>query len=156
MPLLVAVWLGGVVLATGAGLLAVRLVDDEVGDPPAPTLSSKEVAQALASAPASSKESDPLLGTQLSPTTSEAAGAPAAARSFNFDGGSVGVRCRGTAPEQVYASPAQGYRLDESSVKGSTLEVKFESGSVHAQLKIGCDSSSPVLLSGTEPGEGSD
>jgi hypothetical protein len=60
----------------------------------------------------------------------------------------VGVRCRGTAPERVYSTPAQGYALDETSVSGNVLEVRFRSanGRTRIRMEIGCSTGTPVLL----------
>ena len=134
-PLVVAVWAAGVVLATGTGLLAVRLVADAVGDPAVPVLSAEDVRDATPPArPAPSLAAPP-------------AAAPAApVRVFSSTGGSVGVRCRGTLPEPVYATPAQGWALDESGLEGTALEVRFESGRTRARLTIGCRSGAPTLL----------
>ena len=136
---LVAVWLGGVLLATAGGLLAVRLVADQVGDPPVPVLDRKDVTTALQTPTA--RPSAPATATR--PTTT---GGASAVRSFSSSGGSVGVRCRGTVPERVYATPAQGYRLDESEVEGSALEVRFTSSSTRVRVEVGCGSGRPVLL----------
>jgi hypothetical protein len=204
--LLVAVWLAGVGLATGTGVLAVQLVAQQVGDPSVAVLSAADVGRQLASTPtgstpdsgrsdastnkpqtsaaepaetgtagepaehAKTTASAPIKhhegsttpagtasraaethhdGTGDKPASTPAnAGSTAATsdvKAFDSQGGSVGVRCRGTAPEQVYASPAQGYRVDESSVSGSTLEVRFESSTTDVRMKVSCSSGSPVL-----------
>jgi hypothetical protein len=166
--LLAAVWLGGVVLATGTGLLAVRLVAAQVGEDAVPVLSADDVGHALASESASPRAVVPAASTSPAksarPTTSSrpvsstaptrasspaprrtAAASAAPVRSFSSDGGSVGARCRGAVPEQVYATPAQGYRLDQSSVQGDILEVRFESSSTKVRLEIGCRSGTPYL-----------
>jgi hypothetical protein len=47
---------------------------------------------------------------------------------------------------KVYATPAQGYNLDETSGDGSeVLEVRFASGRTRARLSISCSTGSPVL-----------
>ena len=135
-PLLVAVWVAGVALATGTGLLAVGLVADAVGDPAVPVLSAEDVRNATPS-------------PQPSPTRGSVAPSrpgPSPARVFTSAGGTVAVRCSGSVPEQVYATPAQGWVLDETSREGSTLETRFESGRTRVRMTVGCSGGGPVLL----------
>ena len=155
VPLLALVWVGGVVLATGTGLLAVRLVASQVGDPALPVMSGADVARALVAAtrspsPAATRSPTPSPpgARPSSPGAGPASPRPAAApvRVFTSQGGSVGARCRSGVPERVYATPAQGYSLDESSVEGGVLEVRFESDSTRVRLEIGCGAGGPVLV----------
>jgi hypothetical protein len=166
-PLLALVWVGGVVLATATGLLAVRLVADQVGDPAVPVLSSGDVAKALAATtptPAPTRSAAPSPSPAVrspapdrSPAATSTRPAAARVRVFTSAGGSVGARCRGRTPERVYATPAQGYRLDESSIEGGVLEVRFESDRTRVRLEIACASSGPVLAEQrTEPRHGGD
>lgn len=151
-PLLLAIWLAAVLVATTVGVAAVRLVADQVGDPAVPVLSSKEVGAALTATPRPSPSARP--GTTASPlptrspTRSPAGPARSAVMVFTSQGGTVGVRCRGTAAERVYSTPAQGYVLDETSVNGNVLEVRFRSadGRTRVRLEISCGSGTPVLV----------
>jgi hypothetical protein len=161
--LLLSFWLGGVVLATGTGLLGVRLVASRVGDPAAPVLSAGDVRRGLASpvpspraAPASPRPvapsprvSAPSPAASLTignPAPHAPSAAPPAVRAFTSAGGSVGVRCRGTTPERVYATPAQGYQLDDASLHGALLEVRFDNDRNEVRLQISCSTGKAVLV----------
>ena len=144
-PLLLVFWVAAVVVATGVGVLAVRLVEAQVGDPAVPVLTSKDVTAALTAAPR------PSVGVVPSRSPSSAASPrpatrPVAPKVFTSRGGSVGVRCHGTSPELVYRTPAQGYELDETSVEAGVLEIRFVSGRTRARLGISCSSTTPVLV----------
>ena len=142
-PLLLAFWLAAVVVATGVGVLAVRLVESQVGDATVPVLSTKDVASALTAAPKAST----LPSRSATATPARPSARPVVApKVFTSRGGSVGVRCRGSATELVYRTPAQGYVLDETSVEGGVLEVRFVSGRTRARLGISCGSGTPVLV----------
>ena len=133
-PLLLAVWAAGVVLATATGLLAVSLVADAVGDPAVPVLSADDLV-AVSPAPA-----------RTTPRPPSASPGGSRVRVFSSTGGSVGVRCVGGVPEQVYVTPAPGYGLDETSREGAALEVRFESGRTRVRLTLGCADGAPALL----------
>ncbi|MBK5306318.1 MAG: hypothetical protein JJD92_06485 [Frankiaceae bacterium] len=155
-PLLLAFWLAAVVVATGVGVLAVRLVAVQVGDPASPVLSTKEVGAALTetprASPTPSPSPTPIRAASPRPTTP----APTVPRSFSSQGGTVGVRCRGTVAERVFATPAQGYVLDETSVEAGVLEVRFEQGRTRVRLAISCSSRTPVLVERRVDTSGSD
>jgi hypothetical protein len=167
--LLLAFWLGGVVLATGTGLLGVRLVAARVGDPAVPVLSARDVRRDLATAtprpsapPAHASPrsvAPPPTVVPASPGAPVATSRPAAAprpavRAFTSSGGSVGVRCSGTTPERVYASPAQGYQLDDASVHDNLLEVRFDNDRNDVRLQISCSTGTPVLVQQRSDGKG--
>ena len=150
--LLVLVWVAGAVVATSIGLLAVRQVASSVGDPAVPVLSDG-VASSAASPPASPPASptaaaaSPSAGVpSASPARPSSAAAAVTSASFRSSGGTVGVQCSGTAPSLLYATPADGYALDERSVEGSELEVRFEAGERRVKLTISCASGSPRLV----------
>jgi hypothetical protein len=58
----------------------------------------------------------------------------------------VGVRCNGGVPQRVYATPAQGWVLDESSIESGVLEVRFEQGRTRSRIGIRCSGSNPVVV----------
>lgn len=136
---LVAFWLAAAVLATGVGVLAVRLVARQVGDPAVPVLSSRDIARAPSPTPPAA--------ASASPTRTVPAATPRALPAttpFSTTGGAVGVRCRGPVPERVYATPAQGWMLDETSVEGGVLEVRFTQGRTRSRISIACRDGAPV------------
>lgn len=150
---LVLVWLTGVVAATVVGLLAVRLVGAQVGDPAVRPLTPGGVERALAAASPAASSPGPAATTP----TPAAAPAPAASRpatsghavlprTLNSAGGSVGVDCAGTTVRILFAQPAAGYALDKREQSGSQAEVRFEGGGQRVRLEVSCASGSPVLV----------
>ena len=149
---LVLVWLLGAVVATSVGMLAVRLVASQVGDPAVPPVSAQQAAagsatpSAVASPPVVTSPPVALPSPVAPPSPTDSPAAPRVSRTFTSAGGTVGAECRGTVPRLVYATPADGYALDERSVEGSELEVRFEAGETRVKLTISCASGSPVLV----------
>lgn len=155
--LLVLVWLAGAVVATSIGLLAVRQVASSVGDPAVPVLSDGGVpaGQPGPTAGSSSGFTPPTTAGPVTPPSPPVV-APSPVRStrptartsasFRSQGGTVGVQCSGATPSLLYATPADGYALDERSVEGSDLEVRFEAGERRVKLTISCASGSPRLV----------
>lgn len=167
--LLPAVWLLGAAVAIGTGLVAVRLVSSQVGDPAVPPLTADGVQRALSSATAT-----PGAGTSATPTSPRPAAtsgsprpvvrpgatasssprpgtttAPAASRTgtFSNEGGTIGVRCDGTAPRLLYATPADGYRVAERKVDADRVEVRFARGDGKGEdprLRVVCRNGTPV------------
>lgn len=155
--LLVLVWIAGAVVATSIGLLAVRQVASSVGDPAVPVLSDGGVPTTQPGPTASPGITSPPTGgpspvTSLSPsvvapTPVRSTRPPArASASFRSQGGTVGVQCAGATPSLLYATPADGYALDERSVEGSELEVRFEAGQRRVKLTLSCATGSPRLV----------
>ena len=140
LPLLALVWLLGVVVATGIGLLAVRLVAAQVGEPAVPPVTGDVVARPPE---ASSAPSPSATGVQPSAT---AAPVVTASRSFRSAGGTVGVECAGRTARLVFATPAEGFALDEQSVAGPEVEVRFEADDTRVRSTVSCASGAPVLV----------
>lgn len=147
--LLVLVWLVGAVVATSIGLLAVGQVASQVGDPAVPVLSDGGAAAATPTS-AASPERSPTASAAASPNVAPPAPSAVApvrrSASFRSAGGTVGVQCSGSAPSLVYATPADGYSLDERSIEGSKLEVRFESGDRRVKMTIRCANGQPRLV----------
>lgn len=181
-PLLLAVvWLVGVALAIGTGLLAVRLVGDQVGDAPQSVLSQADLREAAAQTPTSrtaapvATTTQPVRSPSVAPTaapsrrarppiapTSRPTGAvtreptrppspgptrgpvTSAPRTFSITGGTLSVRCAGTAGQLVYAAPAPGWGLDEQSVSGPQVEVRFASADTRSRITVTCVTGTPV------------
>ena len=132
------VWLTGTIAATSVGVLAVRQVAEQVGDPAVPPLAVSPTARTPASVAPSPGAGTPA----VVPTAPERL----ASLTFRSTGGTVGAQCAGRVPRLLYATPAEGYALDESSVEGTELEVRFESESARARLTIGCATGTPTLV----------
>lgn len=183
---LVVVWLAGAVVATGTGVLAVRQVADEVGGTAPAPLSAAGVESALTEAATTAAPSAPTVSSATSPPAFgresqipqpppavPAPPAPAAdpgvgrapapatvTRSFTGRGGSVGVACTaGGPPQLVYATPAQGWAVEERKQDADRVEVRFRSGEQEARIRVSCASDGPTATvegAGTGSGRGAD
>ena len=147
MLALALVWLAGAVVATSVGVLAVRQVAEQVGDPAVPALPAQAVGSALPTpSPALTPTGAPMSPPAATPAVVTTAPEPLRSLTFRSTGGTVGAQCAGTRPRLLYATPADGYALDEQSVGGAELEVRFESETARARLTISCASSTPRLV----------
>jgi hypothetical protein len=145
-PLLLAFWLAAVVVATAVGVLAVRLVAAQVGGPSVPVLSGNDVRSALTASPRPTRIASPHPSASAAPSQGPPPQSQSALKAFTSQGGTVGVRCRGRVAVKIYATPAQGYNLDETSEDAEVLEVRFASGRTRVRLGISCGSGTPVLV----------
>ncbi len=158
--LLVLVWVGGLLAATSVGVLAVRLVATQVGDPAVAPLSAVAAASGAATAgtvsPPAPGAARPTPAAPLSqaptavppssrPTTAPVAPAPTT-RTFTTAAGTLGVQCTGSALRLVYATPAQGWALDERSVGGTEAEVRFQGAGSRVRVRLSCASGAPRLV----------
>ncbi|MEV0719664.1 septum formation initiator [Asanoa sp. NPDC050611] len=141
-------WLAVVLVATLAGIGAVRLVGDSLTGTPGGVRSQADVARDLAAA-SSRPTTRP---TTAAPT---ATGTPTASphqdgqmRTFSISGGLVTARCTGDQASIVTWRPADGYTLRDSDVgPDDEAEVKFEStGGDHSEIKIRCQGGQPVRV----------
>ena len=142
--LLVLVWIAGAVVATSIGLLAVRQVASSVGDPAVPVLPDGGVRPTAA--PTAIPSAAPSAAPSPSRSLPSSPAAATTSASFRSAGGTVGVQCSGATPSLLYATPADGYALDERSVDGSELEVRFEAGERRVKLTISCAGGQPRLV----------
>jgi hypothetical protein len=157
--LLVLVWVGGLLAAMSVGLLAVRLVAAQVGDPAVAPLSAVAAASGApdgAAPPATAAPATPTGGPPSSaapapgssPDRPAPSTAPAVAttQTFSTAGGTLGVQCTGTALRLLYRTPAQGYALDEQSVGGSEAEVRFRGAGARVRVRLSCATGVPRLV----------
>jgi hypothetical protein len=153
-------WLAAAVLATGVGLLAVRLVEGQVSEAGPSALDARAVGEALASTaptmtptttptpapsprptrtrPAASPTPRPVVSRSASPRPRALATGPG--RTISTRGGVVCARCVGGEPRLVYATPADGYRIKDSSDE----RVRFENESDEIEIQLGCDTRNRV------------
>lgn len=157
--LLVLVWVGGLLAATSVGLLAVRLVAAQVGDPAVAPLSAVaaatgapgDVAPPTAAATATPTGVPPSSAAP-GPTPSSGPPAPSTApavattQTFATSAGTLGVQCTGTTLRLLLATPAQGYALDERSVGGTEAEVRFEGAGARVRVRLSCATGAPRLV----------
>ena len=123
-----ALWVAGATVATSVGLVAVRLVGDQVGDSVSSPLNDDAVRDALtrvSHAPEAERSPD-AVGTdeELGPV-----------RTVSTRGGAVGARCRDDVPTLLYATPADGYRTER---EGSTV-VRFVGTRRVVTVRMSCE-----------------
>lgn len=82
--------------------------------------------------------------TTRAPTGSSTAPTTSAPRTFSLTGGVVSVRCAGSRGQLVYATPAQGWSLDERSVSGTEVEVRFRRDDTRSRIRLSCSGGTPV------------
>jgi hypothetical protein len=110
-PLLVlAGWLGAVVLAVLVGLAAISVIGPGLAARDTEPMSEAQVAAALARASAPPTAAARPTGSAPGPSVPAGGGRG----TLGTKGGSVVARCVGTRVRIVAMSPAQGYRLHES------------------------------------------
>jgi cytoskeletal protein RodZ len=147
--LLVGVWVLGVLLATTVGVLAVRQVRAEVGDPATQPLSASEVQRAVVSAGPSARPSPTT--TRPRPTPARTTQRPPAAgtqrRTFQSAGGSVAVQCSGGRPSLVYVLPASGWAVDKQETRADRVEVRFRADRGDARIRVSCSASGTPVRS---------
>jgi len=129
-----ALWLAGVTSATTIGLVAVRLVGNEVGDPIAAPLTDTAIQQALRSVPPTTLATDGPTGERSPAATSSHEGR---LRTVTTAGGVVSARCRDEVPSLLYATPADGYRTERSSTTETTV-VRFVGTTRKVTLTLSC------------------
>jgi hypothetical protein len=134
-----ALWLAAVTAATSVGVVAVRLVGDQVGDEVSAPLSSNGVRQALSSVsptpePSEEPSEEPSDDPSGEPAEEQREGR---VRTVTTDGGVVSGRCLGTTPTLLYATPADGYRTERTSAQGATL-VRFVGRTRQVTLTLTC------------------
>ena len=127
--LICGLWVVAAVGATSVGVVAVRLVDNRVGEQVAAPLTSTGVRQALSSVTPSP---EPTAKPVPRPTTEPSD--EGAARTVTTAGGVVSARCSAGRPRLLYATPADGYR----TVRG-TSAVRFAGRSRQVTLTLSCD-----------------
>ena len=147
--LLVLVWLGGLLAATTVGLLAVRLVAAEVGDPAVTPLSAVAAASAAGS-PAPGTAAPSTIPPSSAPSPSGAAApttvATTTAQTVATTGGTLGVQCSGTTLRLLYVTPAQGWSIDEREASGPEAEVRFTDGGTRLRVRLSCADGTPRLV----------
>src|SRR3954466_2425668 len=97
------------------------------GSPPAPA-SEAPVPGAdppVASEEQPEQEQNESQGSPSPPAPDEEA--PGPTTSYSLQGGSIGVRCTGSAIKLVYSSPAQGFTTDVNSDGPGEVDVRFQS-----------------------------
>lgn len=140
--LLVGVWVVGALLATTVGVLAVRQVRAEVGDPATQPLSAADVRRAVASTGASAHATASARPTPTpSRSTQRPPGAGTQRRTFQTAGGAVAVQCSGGRPSLVYVLPAAGWAVDQQEAKGGRVEVRFRAEEGDARVRVSCSAS---------------
>ncbi|MEV4618176.1 septum formation initiator [Asanoa sp. NPDC049573] len=142
-------WLAVVIVATLAGVGALRLVGDSLASTPGGVRSQADVARDLAAATA---RPAPSTGTATPSPTAAPTAAPTTApatepglKSFSSPGGTAFALCvDGVATIKSY-SPALGYAVDDlEQGAGREAELKFRGPRGRFEIKIRCDGDEPV------------
>jgi len=120
-------WVAAAVAATSVGVVAVRLVGNQVGDSVSDPLTSAGVQQALGTATPTPEPSEQVHPATPRPTDE------GVARTVSTAGGVVSARCAEGMPALLYATPADGYR----TVRGSSV-VRFVGRSRQVTVTLGC------------------
>ena len=158
---LIATWLAGTLLATGAVYAAVSAVAGEVTDQGPAPISQAGIEHALDQSPRSEPsataaatpqtpspapspvvESTPTPvggGGGTHPTNPPPTAAPPANRTFALVGGTANVACGGGQVALNWATPNPGFQVDTgSSNGGSVIEVRFRSDTHESELQAWC------------------
>ncbi|ODU00574.1 MAG: hypothetical protein ABS81_23245 [Pseudonocardia sp. SCN 72-86] len=98
-------------------------------------LTSAEIDTRLAALPATSAPQPPAW-------TASPAGESQAVVVSGAPGGTVVVRCEGTTPRIVSASPAQGFELKDSD--GDGTRVRFDGDDIEVDVRLSCVNGTPV------------
>ncbi|MEV4538862.1 septum formation initiator [Asanoa sp. NPDC049518] len=131
-------WLAAVVVATLAGIGAIRLVGDSLASTPGGVRSQAEVARDLAAAPSSSPTR---AGTEPASTPT----GDFRRETFRLQGGTVVAHCENGLVKIDTWSAAQGFALrDLDEGPDDEAEAKFEGDGVQSEIKLECRSGQPV------------
>jgi hypothetical protein len=134
-------WLAAVVVATLAGLGAIRLVGDDLTGTNAGVRSQAEVARELAAATGAPTTRPTATGPTPTPADDARRG------TFAVRGGSAVARCAGDLVTLESWSPAQDYRVvDVDQGPDDDAEVKFQGPGGHFEIKVECHGGRPVQV----------
>ncbi|GIF70640.1 hypothetical protein Asi02nite_01580 [Asanoa siamensis] len=137
-------WLAAVVVATLAGVGAIRLVGDGFTGTPGGVRSQADVARDLAAATDGTAAPTPKPTTAAATATATPSGAR---ETFSNRGGSVVAACRGDLVTLETWSPAQGYAVrDLEKGPDDDAEVEFEGSGGRFEIKVECRSGQPVQV----------
>jgi hypothetical protein len=155
--LLVATWLAGTLLATGAVYAAVSAVGDAVTEQSPAPISQSDIEHALTQArqaaaspsapqapatPSTSPAPPPPISSPAgggSPPSSPPARPSTASRTFVLVGGSANFSCSGGQIVLNWATPNQGFVVETgSSDGGAQIEVRFRSDNHESRLEAWC------------------
>ncbi|HTF08559.1 MAG TPA: septum formation initiator [Asanoa sp.] len=141
-------WLAVVIVATLAGVGALRLVGDSLASTPGGVRSQGDVARDLAAAnarPAPSTAPPTATATPSSPTTAPTATAGPVRKTFEARGNTVIATCVDGLAKVVYYAAAQGYSVDDhDDGPEQEVEVKFRGPAGRSEIKIRCNGDQPV------------
>lgn len=152
-------WLVGTAVATGVGLLTIRLLGDGLTTNTVQPLSTEAVRDALAETASPSGRGTPSSSARAPGTTASGTNTPGtttpdrppattAPRStqdvLSSAGGTVVARCTGSTVSLISSSPAQGFEVhDVKAGPASVAEVEFRSDSLRVEMTITCAGGTP-------------
>lgn len=135
-----ALWLAGLAAATSVGLVAVGQVGNQVGDEAAAPLTGTAIRQALSSSQPVTPTAGPADEPTSAPSPSGDDGlddAVGEVQTASSSAGVVSARCRNGSPVLVLATPAVGYRTEQSTAAGSIV-VRFLGGQGQTVISLRC------------------
>ncbi|WP_089253691.1 hypothetical protein [Asanoa hainanensis] len=136
-------WLAAVVVATLAGIGAIRLVGDSLTGTPGGVRSQAEVARDLAAA--ADRSPAPTIAPPASPTESTTPPSDVQRKTFQIAGGTVVARCENGLVSIETWSAAQGFALrDLDEGPDDEAEAKFEGAGGRSEIKLECRAGQPV------------
>ena len=134
-------WLAVVVVATLAGVGALRLVGNSLAGTPGGVRSQADVARELAAATRRPSPSPSAAAPTPSPPTT------GQTETFGVRGGTVRATCADGLVRVVYYAPAPGFSVDDhDSGPDREAEVKFRGPAGRSEIKIQCEGDQPVRV----------
>lgn len=136
-------WVTLALVAVASGWIAIHVVGDAFAPNAVPVMSDDEIDTLLATAepPKSGAPSAQPTATGTKPPDTNA---HSVSRTFRSRGGIVVASCSGTQIDLRTWSPNPGYAAEESEVKESEAEVRFESEGPESRIRVTCESGVPV------------
>lgn len=162
-------WLVGTAVATGVGLLTIRLLGDGLTANTVQPLSTDAVRDALAETASPSGRGTPPASARTPGTTAAGTNTPGTTtpdrppattrrpatttpRStqdvLSSAGGTVVARCTGSTVSLISSSPEQGFEVhDVQAGPASVAEVEFRSDSLRVEMTVTCAGGTPRATS---------
>jgi hypothetical protein len=142
-------WLAAVVVATLAGVGAIRLVGDSIAGTPGGVRSQAEVERDLAAAVARRSPTpapvSPTPSTGPTPSGTASPAPEANRKSFRITGGTVVAVCEGGLVSIVSWWAADGFAMrDLDPGPDDEAEIRFEGSRGRSEIKLGCQAGHPV------------
>ena len=142
-------WLAAVVVATLAGVGAIRLVGDSIAGTPGGVRSQAEVESDLAAAIAlrspTPAPASPTPSADPTPSRTAPPATTTSRKTFKITGGTVVAECAGGLVSIVTWWAADGFAMrDIDDGPDDEAEIKFEGSGGKSEIKLACQAGHPV------------